>query len=78
LIAARLVLPGFAWRPGVPGHDAYSDIQASRFRFGNARFRFGNAGVFGEFTHDSPPTVDCLSASADTTEEFWFDLVKVE
>jgi hypothetical protein len=70
LIAARLVFPGFPWRPGVIGNDALSDIEAERFRF-------GNAGVFGEFTHDSPPTVDCLSVSADTSETFWFDLVKI-
>jgi hypothetical protein len=70
MIAARLVFPGYPWRPGVIGNDALTDIEASRFRF-------GNAGVFGEFTHDSPPTVDCLSVSADTSQTFWFDLVKI-
>jgi len=69
-IAARLVVPGQPWRPGVIGHDAYSDIQATRFRF-------GNAGAFLEFDTHSPPTVEFLSASADTTEEVWFDIVPV-
>lgn len=70
MVAARLVIPGFPWRPGVPGCDDLADIQAYRFRF-------GNAGIFGEFDSTSPPTVDCLSISADTTEEFYFDLVKI-
>jgi hypothetical protein len=70
MIAARLVIPGFAWRPGVIGTNSLTHTEATRFRF-------GNAGILGEFTHDSPPTVDCLSASADTSQTFWFDLVKV-
>lgn len=69
-IAARLVFPGYPWRPGVIINDSVADIQ-------NPRFRFGNAGVFGEFTHDSPPSVDVLSVSADTSQEFYLDIVKV-
>lgn len=68
LIAARLVIPGFAWRPGVIGFDSNADIDP-------LRFRFGGMGVLGEFSHDSPPTVDFLSSSADTSEEVWLDLV---
>lgn len=68
LIAARLVFTGYAWRPGVIGFDAIGDIEP-------LRFRYGNMGVFGEFTHDSPPTVDFLSSSADTSEEVYLDLV---
>lgn len=70
LIAARLVIPGYPWRPGVIGTNSLTHIEASRFRF-------GNAGIFGEFTHDSPPTVDFLSASADTVEVVWLDIVPV-
>jgi len=70
LIAARLVIPGYSWRPGVIGFDAASDI-------GPDRFRYGKCGVFGEFDHDAPPTVDCLSRSADTSQVFHFDLLKI-
>ena len=70
LIAARLVLPGYAWRPGVIGCDAYNDLE-------RPEFRHGRAGVFGEFDHDVPPTVDFLSISADTSEEVWLDLIKI-
>jgi hypothetical protein len=68
LIAARLVFPGYPWRPGVIGFDSISDVEP-------LRFRFGNMGVFGTFRHDAPPTVDFLSSSADTSEEVWLDLV---
>lgn len=70
LIAARLVFPGFAWRPGCIGCDAYSDIDAPEMRL-------GKMGVWGEFDHDLPPTVDFLSISADTSEEVWLDLIKI-
>lgn len=70
LIAARLVIPGYPWRPGVPGTDVISDLDA-------VRFRFGNCGVFGEFMSDQPPSVDFLSASADTSETIWLDIVPV-
>jgi len=70
LIAARLVFPGYAWRPGCIGNDAYNDKI-------NSEFRFGRMGVWGEFDHDVPPTVDFLSISADTSEEVWLDLIKI-
>ncbi|MDZ7380066.1 MAG: hypothetical protein ONB06_12065 [candidate division KSB1 bacterium] len=69
-VAARLVFPGYPWRPGAIIHDSIADIQP-------LRFRFGNAGVWGEFTHDSPPSVDFLSVSADTSEVVYLDIVKV-
>lgn len=70
LIAARLVFSGYGWRPGCIGHDAYNDVP-------NDVFRAGRLGVWGEFNHDVPPTVDFLSISADTTEEIWLDLIKI-
>jgi len=70
LIAARLVFPGYAWRPGCIGADAYSDLV-------HEAFRGGKLGVWGEFEHDVPPTADFLSISADTTEEVWLDLIKI-
>jgi hypothetical protein len=68
LIAARVVIPGYAWRPGVIGFDSVADIEP-------LRFRFGNMGILGTFRHDSPPTIDFLSSSADTSEEVYLDLV---
>jgi len=70
LIAARLVFVGGTWRPGCVGYDARSDKE-------HFIFRRGGLGVWGEFAHDQPPTVDFLSVSADTTETVWLDLVKV-
>lgn len=70
LRAARLVIPGFPWRPGVPGFDADGDLDVPRFRY-------GRAGVFGSFFHNEPPTVDFFSASADTSQVVWLDLIKV-
>jgi len=70
LIAARLVFPGYSWRPGVIGADAVTDLQ-------DEPFRYGRFGVFGEFDHNRPPTVDFLSASADTSETVYLDLIKI-
>ena len=69
-IAARLVFVGSPWRPGTIGTDAVNDQH-------DDIFRRGNLGVWGEFEHSQPPTVDFLSVSADTTETVWFDLIKV-
>jgi len=70
LIAARLVTPASPWRPGVIGFDAESDVEPDRFRY-------GRCGVFSEFDHDAPPTVDFLSVSADTAETVHLDLIKI-
>ena len=69
LIAARLVFPDSAPRPGVPAVNALSDLDLRTFRF-------GKAGSFGEFDHDRPPTVDCLG-SVDAAQIFIFDLLRV-
>jgi hypothetical protein len=37
----------------------------------------GGWGVWGEFAHTAPPTVDFLSVSADTSEVVHLDLIKV-
>jgi hypothetical protein len=70
LVAARLVFPGYAWRPGCLGCDAYNDVE-------RPEFRHGRMGVWGEFDHDVPPTVDFLSISADSNPEVWLDLIKI-
>ena len=70
LIAARLVFSEIPWRPGVVGIDAFGDLDVPRFRM-------GKAGIFGEFEHTNPPTVDFLSISADTSETVWLDIIKI-
>jgi len=69
-IAARLVFPGYAWRPGSIAADASNDVI-------HEIFRYGQLGNWGEFEHNTPPTVDCLARAADSTQAFYFDLLKV-
>lgn len=71
LQAARLVIPEYQWRPGVIGGDAVSDQV-------HALFRNGGLGIWGEFEHNTPPTVDFLSNSADTSQVVELDLVMLE
>ena len=71
LVAARLVFSQFPWRPGCIAGDAVSD-------WGASPFRFGALGVWGEFEHNTPPSVDFLSISADTSQTVQLDLVLVE
>lgn len=70
LVAWRCVIPGYAWRPGAIGFDTDSEQGPDPFRMGN----FGN---WGEFDHNSPPTIDFLSVSADTSQTGVLDLIKV-
>jgi hypothetical protein len=70
LIAARLVFSQFPFRPGVIAADSTSEL-------GVPIFRFGGVGEFGRFTHTTPPTVDFLSLSADTSQTVDLDLVMV-
>ena len=66
-IAARLVIPQFAYRPGVICSTSANVYSAEKFRY-------GNYGVFGSFSHMTPPTVDFLSSSADTSQTVYLDL----
>lgn len=70
LLAYRLVLPGHAWRPG--GIGVTTDAGAE-----GTTFRVGNFGAWGSFRHNTPPTVDFCSVSADTSQIGTLDLVKV-
>lgn len=69
-IAARLVIPGSAYRPGVIAFDAESD-------FGTTYGRNGKLGSWGTFEHVYPPQIEFLSISADTAETVYLDIVKV-
>lgn len=70
LIAARLVFVGYQWRPGPIGF-ASQVLQDTQF------FRWGYLGTWGDFAHNTPPTVDFFSSSADTSENIFLDLVKI-
>lgn len=70
LIAFRFVVPGLGYRPGALGCDSIADKDFKKFRY-------GGLGVWCEFEHTTPPTVDFLSASADTSETVYIDLMKV-
>ncbi len=70
LIAARLVFVGGGPRPGCIGYDAAVDVS-------NPSFRYGQLGVWGEFAHNEPPSVEFLSVSADASETVWLDLVRM-
>ena len=68
--AARLIMPGWSWRPGVLGRDAIGDLE-------DYDFRGGKLGNWGEFEHVFPPQAEFLSNVADTAECVWLDLVQV-
>ena len=70
LIAARLVFSQFPWRPGVIASDTLGEL-------GAPVFRMGGLGVWATFEHNTPPTVDFLSLSADTSQTVDLDLVLV-
>jgi hypothetical protein len=52
------------------GFDADGDLDVPRFRY-------GKAGPWGTFKHNTPPTVDFLSNSADSAQVGHLDLLKV-
>lgn len=68
LLAARLVFSQYPWRPGCIG-SAILGSQAAPI------FRLGALGEWGQFAHNTPPTVDFLSVSADTSQTVDLDLV---
>lgn len=67
LVAARLVFPGQAWRPGVLG----ATLQQG---FTPHIFRYGELGIMGAFDLDTIPTVDYLANVADTAEVVYLDI----
>lgn len=68
LIAFRFVFSQYAWRPGAIGMDTVGEV-------GAPIFRFGALGEWGQFSHNTPPTVDFLSLSADTSQTVDLDLI---
>lgn len=70
LKAFRFVFTGSPWRPGALG---YAGIGTNDF----SQFRMGKSGVWGEFAHNTPPTVDFMAGAADAAEVLHLDLVKL-
>lgn len=68
--AFRMVFVNQGWRPGgIMMQNATQDDPDV--------FRFGKMGVWGEFKHNTPPTVDFLANGADTAQTGVLDLVKI-
>lgn len=70
LLAWRAVFVGGMWRPGAPGFTTAALVD-------QWAFRMGQMGVWGEFDHNLPPTIDFFSTSADTSETGVLDLIKI-
>jgi hypothetical protein len=69
LVAARLVFPEQVARPGVLAVNAIGDHDPYWTRF-------GRMGVFGEFPHTNPPTMDAFGVT-DTSQIVLLDLLRV-
>lgn len=68
-VLMRLVFQGQRGRPGVPVVNAIGDES-------NEIFRHGRFGVFGQFEHTNPPTLDILGGSS-SAQVVMLDLLKV-
>jgi hypothetical protein len=71
LNAFRFVFAGGIWRPGGIGNQAVNHEAPPAQRF-------GGWGTWGEFEHNTPPTVDLLCTAADATQTGFLDLVKIK
>ena len=70
VVAFRFVFSGLPWRPGGIGEVSVDLV-------GHRNWRRGRSGVWGTFEHNTPPTVDFLSTSADSSQTLELDLIKV-
>ena len=70
LLAARLVIPGSAYRPGVLGSRKASDMR-------NDVTTTGGLGNWGEFEHTFVPQLEVLTSSADTAQTVYLEIIKI-
>lgn len=70
LLAARLVPPGYPWRPGVLGCNSVTHRD-------DFRFRHGHIGEFAQFDAVTLFGIEVLAGAADAAFEFHIDLVKI-
>jgi len=70
VVGARLVSANWPHRPGVPGlsNVVYTEHE---------RLTTGKMGLFGEFNHTNPPSIDILPKASVTDIPLFLDLVKV-
>lgn len=70
LLAARLVIPGSAYRPGVIGARSPNhmrvDVTSNR-----------QLGSWGEFEHTFVPQLEVITATADTAQTVYLDVIKI-
>jgi hypothetical protein len=64
----RFVFKGGMYRPGAIGVQAASDLE-------DPIFRRGRLGMWGEFQHNTPPSIDVLANAADAAFSGILDLV---
>jgi len=70
LNAFRLVFPAGKWRPGGLGSALASSAEPPEQRY-------GNFGIWDQFNHNAPPTLDILCTAADAAQTGVLDLLKV-
>ena len=70
LNAARLVIPGSAYRPGVIGARAIGHIRDDVTSY----MRLGN---WGEFEHTFVPQLEVLTTAVDTSQTVYLDVIKI-
>jgi hypothetical protein len=74
-IAARLIIQNQSGtsRPGCPCvNTTYNNVDS-----GLDKFRYFRLGSWGLFSYQSPPQIEFLCSSADTSAEVFLDLIKV-
>ncbi len=71
IILARLILPGYAHRPGVIA------VQNAG-QFAGSLFRYGNMGEFGQFVNTALPQLEIFTnAAGAVSPECYLDLIKI-
>lgn len=70
MVAARVVIPRWPWKPGCIGYDALEDVE-------DEVFRYGNMGVWAEFDSIQSLQVEGLANAADATQEYFFDIIRI-
>ena len=71
VVAYRCVFPDISVRPGIIGASSIATPDLPLFRN-------GRLGSWGEFEHDSPPSLDILcNADGSVTPEIYMDLIQV-
>jgi len=69
MVAGRLILPGYAHRPGVPG-GANAGLNM------RPNFRMGNFGLFGTFTNVALPQLEIFTSAAGASSgDCYLDLI---